>query len=119
MVCNESSAEDARRRLKDFLKDCEKSKYYTSGCAESSRRELVIDGPTLTHVVGTETEKVFAELASLCSSVVICRASPSQKSAIVRVMKEYEMFSHSRWYARRFLPYRWCLSTICGARHDG
>jgi len=100
MVCNESSAEDARRRLKDFLKDCEKSKYYTSGCAESSRRELVIDGPTLTHVVGTETEKVFAELASLCSSVVICRASPSQKSAIVRVMKEYEMFSHSRWYAQ-------------------
>ncbi|QDZ20134.1 phospholipid-translocating P-type ATPase [Chloropicon primus] len=102
MICNESSTKDAKKKLKEFVKDCGQSKYYTSGYLDaSSRKEFVIDGPTLDHVLGTETEKVFAELASRCASVVICRASPAQKSAVVRVMKEYQMFSHSKWYSEK------------------
>jgi hypothetical protein len=32
-----------------------------------------------------------AQVGAQCSSVVICRSSPSQKAAIVRMMSEYEM----------------------------
>jgi magnesium-transporting ATPase (P-type) len=50
--------------------------------------ELVIDGRTLSHVLGRpEAEAALAELATRCSSVVVCRASPSQKAGIVRMMK--------------------------------
>ena len=50
--------------------------------------ELVIDGRTLSHVLGRPgAEAALAELATRCSSVVVCRASPSQKAGIVRMMK--------------------------------
>ena len=53
--------------------------------------ELVIDGKTLEHVLGTPQEPLLAQLGSQCGSVVICRASPSQKAAIVRMMAEFEV----------------------------
>ncbi|DBA65766.1 hypothetical protein WJX79_001197 [Trebouxia sp. C0005] len=53
--------------------------------------ELVIDGKTLEHVLRTPQEPLLAQLGSRCGSVVICRASPSQKAAIVRMMAEFEM----------------------------
>ena len=50
--------------------------------------ELVIDGRTLSRVLGRPSaEASLAELATRCSSVVVCRASPSQKAGIVRMMK--------------------------------
>ena len=50
--------------------------------------ELVIDGRTLSHVLGRPAaEAALAELAVRCSAVVVCRASPSQKAGIVRMMK--------------------------------
>ncbi len=55
--------------------------------------ELVIDGKTLEHVLGTPLEPLLAQLGSQCGSVVICRASPSQKAAIVRMMAEFEVRS--------------------------
>ena len=57
--------------------------------------ELVIDGKTLEHVLGTPQEPLLAQLGSQCGSVVICRASPSQKAAIVRMMAEFEVASLS------------------------
>ena len=53
--------------------------------------ELVIDGKTLEHVLRSPTEPLLAQLGSLCGSVVICRASPSQKAAIVKMMAEFEV----------------------------
>ena len=53
--------------------------------------ELVIDGGTLSHILGTEMEQELAQVGAQCGSVVICRSSPSQKAAIVRMMSEYEM----------------------------
>ena len=53
--------------------------------------ELVIDGKTLEHVLRTPQEPLLAQLGSQCGSVVICRASPSQKAAIVRMMAEFEV----------------------------
>lgn len=51
----------------------------------------MIDGKTLEHVLRTPTEPLLAQLGSLCGSVVICRASPSQKAAIVKMMTEFEV----------------------------
>ena len=53
--------------------------------------ELVIDGGTLSHVLGTPSEALLASCGARCGSVVICRSSPAQKAAIVRVMTDYEM----------------------------
>lgn len=53
--------------------------------------ELVIDGKTLSYVLGSDLEEWLAEIGAACGSVVICRASPSQKAAIVRMMMQYEM----------------------------
>ena len=52
--------------------------------------ELVIDGQTLTHILGTNLEPLLAELGSYCSGVVVCRASPSQKACIVKLMRDHE-----------------------------
>lgn len=53
---------------------------------------MVIDGPTLSRVLGTRAEGRLAALAARCSGVVVCRASPAQKAAIVRLMARYESF---------------------------
>ena len=57
--------------------------------------ELVIDGGTLSHVLGTPAEALLASCGARCGSVVICRSSPAQKAAIVRMMAEYEMLQVS------------------------
>lgn len=41
--------------------------------------------------IGKNLEVQLAQLGSKCSGVVICRSSPSQKAAVVRIMREYEM----------------------------
>ncbi|CAD7701700.1 unnamed protein product [Ostreobium quekettii] len=58
--------------------------------------ELVVDGPSLKFILGKEhdgliLERELAELASLSGAVIVCRSSPSQKAAIVRVMDEFEL----------------------------
>ena len=56
--------------------------------------ELVIDGGTLTHILGdAEAEWALASLGARCGSVVICRASPSQKAGIVNMMRKHEAAS--------------------------
>ena len=56
--------------------------------------ELVIDGGTLTHILGDrEAEAALAALGARCGSVVICRASPAQKAGIVNMMREHEATS--------------------------
>mmetsp|Transcript_8499 Transcript_8499/g.24371 ORF Transcript_8499/g.24371 Transcript_8499/m.24371 type:complete len:1512 (+) Transcript_8499:120-4655(+) len=61
-----------------------------SSRGQAATHELVIDGHTLTHILGTNIEPVLAELGSYCASVVVCRASPSQKACIVKLMRDFE-----------------------------
>jgi len=72
--------------------------------------ELVIDGATLSHILGDPPlEARLAAVGALCSSVVVCRSSPSQKAGIVRMMREHEAATAgagkrwrlTRWYARQ------------------
>ena len=75
---------------------------------EWQKAELAVDGPTLTFVLADPAmQHKLAVLAAQCSGVVVSRSSPSQKAAIVKMMKEYEQWKASRntrgirrWYAR-------------------
>jgi len=67
--------------------------------------ELVIDGKTLEHVLGTPQEPLLAQLGSQCGSVVICRASPSQKAAIVRMMAEFEVHPYLSFLSHAVYAY--------------
>ena len=50
--------------------------------------ELVVDGRTLAHLLARPAaEAGLADLAARCAAVVVCRASPSQKAAVVTMMK--------------------------------
>ncbi len=91
--------------------------------ANARTAEMVIDGPTLTHVLGTPAEETLAELGAQCGAVVICRASPSQKAAIVRLMTQYELkvaekgstgiLRFIRRQARRQVCICWPVYAIC------
>eukprot|EP00891_Asterochloris_glomerata_P000836 jgi/Astpho2/836/Aster-00685 len=105
LICNADTPAAARRRIEDLLGKVQAiaqkggelatpSSLWCMCCAHmrplpadpdtfDCTGELVIDGKTLEHVLGTDLERGLALLGSHCEAVVICRASPSQKAAIV------------------------------------
>jgi phospholipid-transporting ATPase len=85
---------------------------------------MVVDGKTLSHILGDKAaEAQLASLGSLCSAVVVCRASPSQKANIVTMMRERELrlameqsgSRIGRWFAKfhRRMGVLYC--TVCVA----
>ncbi|KDD73748.1 hypothetical protein H632_c1873p0, partial [Helicosporidium sp. ATCC 50920] len=85
--------------------------------------EMVVDGPTLAHVLGdARLSRKLAVLASHCRGVVIARSSPSQKAGVVALMKEYEMdvaAGESRGLVRWYKRYRRRLAGKMLAVGDG
>jgi phospholipid-translocating ATPase/phospholipid-transporting ATPase len=70
----------------------------------------VVDGKTLNHILGdAAAEAQLACLGSLCTAVVVCRASPSQKANIVTMMRRHELHlaqkvaqtGFGRWVAKQ------------------
>ena len=56
---------------------------------ESQHMALIIDGPSLTHILGNkEQERNLLQIACICKAVIACRVSPSQKALIVRLVKK-------------------------------
>lgn len=56
---------------------------------ESQDMALIIDGPSLAHVLGDrESERLLLQIACICKAVIACRVSPSQKALIVRLVKK-------------------------------
>ncbi|XP_055989084.1 phospholipid-transporting ATPase VB [Sorex fumeus] len=49
---------------------------------------LVVDGRTLQAVVQGQLEEKFLELAGSCRAVLCCRATPLQKTTVVRLVRE-------------------------------
>ena len=89
-----------------------------TAAAAGEPTELVVDGKTLTHVLGNKAaEARLAHLGSKCTAVVVCRASPSQKANIVTMMRDYELHlaqapcktGLGRWFAK--------LQRNLGVRH--
>ncbi len=59
--------------------------------------ELVVDGGTLTHILAdARLARTFACLGARARAVVVCRASPRQKSAVVKLMQRHLHASDSR-----------------------
>lgn len=59
--------------------------------------EMVIDGMTLARILGdSNAEMLLAAIAVRCSGVIVCRASPAQKAAIVLMMKRYHAMREVR-----------------------
>uniref|UniRef100_A0A673BXB3 Phospholipid-transporting ATPase n=1 Tax=Sphaeramia orbicularis TaxID=375764 RepID=A0A673BXB3_9TELE len=49
---------------------------------------LVIDGRTLAMTLSSDLQERFVELAKHCRSVLCCRVTPLQKSAVVKIIRE-------------------------------
>ena len=75
--------------------------------------EMVVDGRTLSRILGTEHESLLAQLAYACSGVVVCRASPSQKATIVRMMKRFQTAQLSGMVGTLHHLYRDCMGCEC------
>mmetsp|Transcript_7725 Transcript_7725/g.28487 ORF Transcript_7725/g.28487 Transcript_7725/m.28487 type:complete len:1174 (-) Transcript_7725:136-3657(-) len=80
LICNASTGEGAREQLEHLLSRLNEE--------EMEHPELVIDGGTLSVVLGSASESRFVDLAVVCTSVIVCRASPLQKAAVVSLIKE-------------------------------
>ncbi|GMI06729.1 hypothetical protein TrLO_g8035 [Triparma laevis f. longispina] len=56
---------------------------------ESQHMALIVDGPSLAHVLGDkESERMLLQIATICKAVIACRVSPSQKALIVKLVKK-------------------------------
>jgi len=93
--CNLISSQDVLRLTADSKAEAEEAierlHNHADRVADSGHKvEIVVDGPSLVHILGTPLEHRLAELGAKCSGVVVCRSSPSQKAAIVKIMTDYE-----------------------------
>ncbi len=105
---NAQSRDVAEAIIKDHMKtiqkegssgaegDSTKGSSVSPGSDEKRRRALVVDGKSLVYILDKRAnlQKPFLELASHCSSVLCCRATPLQKAYIVRIVKE-ELGQHT------------------------
>lgn len=79
LICNATSEEGAAAQLEHLISRIENE--------ELEQPELVIDGGTLSVVLKSGSESRFVDLAIVCTSVIVCRASPLQKAAVVTLVK--------------------------------
>merc|ERR1719397_585818 len=81
---NARSRDAAESALTLYLDQCQHSSI------PSSRRALVVDGKTLIYVLDKRAniQHLFLDLTKKCCAVLACRATPLQKSYLVRLVKE-------------------------------
>ncbi|TGZ55144.1 hypothetical protein CRM22_010471 [Opisthorchis felineus] len=75
-----------RPRLKKRMHIRNLQRHRTS--IESSKLALVIDGETLQFALEEDMKGSFLRLARLCTSVLCCRSTPSQKASVVSLVKK-------------------------------
>ena len=69
----------------------------TGAAVQTKSSEMVIDGQTLARVLGhASDEQLLAALIVRCRGVIVCRASPAQKAAILKLMKRYHAIKEVR-----------------------
>lgn len=57
---------------------------------ETSKKVIIVDGKTLSLILGNvEMEKLFFTIALTASSIICCRVSPAQKAQVVKLSKRY------------------------------
>ncbi|CAD5166730.1 unnamed protein product [Musa acuminata subsp. malaccensis] len=94
IIINSHSKESCKQSLEDATSNCNqltKLRTRTDEGGNDSARVLValiIDGPTLFHILETELEDELYRLATSCDVVLCCRVAPLQKAGIVALMKK-------------------------------
>ncbi|URE27618.1 phospholipid-transporting ATPase [Musa troglodytarum] len=94
IIINSHSKESCKQSLEDAIPNCNqltKLRTRTEEGGNDSARVLValiIDGPTLFHILETELEDELYRLATSCDVVLCCRVAPLQKAGIVALMKK-------------------------------
>lgn len=67
-----------------------------SGGADAARFQLVVDGRSLLAILPDHRQTArLARLCTRCAAVLVCRASPSQKARMVRMMRTQLMKEHA------------------------
>ena len=81
MIINTSTLDETRKRITELNdKNSRLSK------EEKERMSLIIDGASLMHALKPELRKEFIELCCTCKTVICCRVSPIQVSAVVSLL---------------------------------
>ncbi|CAL9778069.1 unnamed protein product [Musa acuminata subsp. burmannicoides] len=94
IIINSHSKESCKQSLEDATSNCNqltKLRTRTDEGGNDSAKDLValiIDGPTLFHILETELEDELYRLATSCDVVLCCRVAPLQKAGIVALMKK-------------------------------
>ncbi|XP_023931825.1 probable phospholipid-transporting ATPase VA, partial [Lingula anatina] len=107
ITINAKSQDVVESLIKTLLKDLTSHGPFQDGCSSthgatsethktkakskhkpSADVALVIDGKSLSYAMHKSIVKEFLKLSSLCSSVLICRATPGQKAQVVRVVRD-------------------------------
>ncbi|XP_065011842.1 phospholipid-transporting ATPase 1-like [Musa acuminata AAA Group] len=94
IIINSHSKESCKQSLEDAITMCEKltiSRTQTDGGSTGSATvpvALIIDGPTLVHILETELEDGLYRVATTCDVVLCCRVAPLQKAGIVALIKK-------------------------------
>ncbi|CAL9085786.1 unnamed protein product [Musa acuminata var. zebrina] len=94
IIINSHSKESCKQSLEDATSNCNqltKLRTRTDEGGNDSARVLValiIDGPSLFHILETELEDELYRLATSCDVVLCCRVAPLQKAGIVALMKK-------------------------------
>ncbi|CAL9123208.1 unnamed protein product [Musa textilis] len=94
IIINSHSKESCKQSLEDAITMCEKltiSRTQTDGGSTGSATvpvALIIDGPTLVHILETELEDGLYRVATSCDVVLCCRVAPLQKAGIVALIKK-------------------------------
>lgn len=79
------SSEEISQQLFKIVQDSENN---SSLMHLSDKRNLVIDGGCLQHVMASgELQQLFLKIATKCKSVLCCRVSAKQKAEVVRLVK--------------------------------
>jgi len=101
MLLNEECKENLKRKINSLFEEVKKSAQSDPREAIVYPQELVVDGKTLAVILPDKSlSRTFASLGALCNCVLVCRASPSQKAAIVDLMKDFEkgkMLDNKMW----------------------
>ncbi|KAG1338875.1 Phospholipid-transporting ATPase 1 [Cocos nucifera] len=96
IIINSHSKESCRMSLEDAISMCKRLTSVSSRTHNTQGGKgpdgillaLIIDGPSLVHILETELEEELYEVATTCDVVLCCRVAPLQKAGIVALMKK-------------------------------
>eukprot|EP00731_Ephydatia_muelleri_P030919 Em0022g433a len=87
-LCTATNVEEAKSKLESFINELQSSeKGKKDAKNEKTEAALIVDGKTLEYALHPQTSQLFLSHALACKSVICCRVSPSQKAAVVELVK--------------------------------